>query len=53
MNLYLTAFSITIYQKFDLLYLSLFRHFSGLQIAQYWSVNYACYFRPSYIYDQR
>ena len=47
MNLYLRAFSIAIYLKFDLYYLCLFRLFSGLQIVQFWSVNYASYFRPS------
>ena len=47
MNLYLRAFSIAIYQKFDLYYLCLFRLFSGLQIVQFWSVNYASYFRSS------
>ena len=47
MNLYLKLFSIAIYQKFRLYYLCLFRHFSGLQILQFWSVNYASYFRPS------
>ena len=40
------AFSI-IYQKYDLYYLCLFRLFYGLQIVQFWSVNYASYFRPS------
>ena len=47
MNLYLRAFSIAMYQKFDLYYLCLFRLFTGLQIIQFWSVNYASYFRPS------
>ena len=47
MNLYLRAFSIAIYQKFDLYYLCLLRLFSGLQILQFWSVNYASYFRSS------
>ena len=46
MNLYLRAFSIAIYQKCDLYYLRLFILFSGLQILQFWSVNYASYFRP-------
>ena len=50
MNLYLRAFSIVNYQQFDLYYFCLFRLFSGLQIVQFWSVNYAFYFRPSYIY---
>ena len=52
MNLYLRAFSIAIYQKFDLYYLCLFRLFSGRQVIQFWSVNYASYFRPSLIYGQ-
>ena len=52
MNLCLRAFSIAIYQKFDLYYLCLFRLFSGLQVIQFWSVNYASYFRPSLIYGQ-
>ena len=46
MSLYLRAFSIAIYQKFDLYYLYLFRLFSGLQIVQFWSGNYVSYFRP-------
>ena len=52
MNLYLRAFSITIYQKLDLYYLCLFRFFSGLQIGQFWSLNYFTYFRPSWICGQ-
>ena len=47
MDLYLRAFSIAIYRKFNLYYLRLFRLFSGLQTVQFWSVNYASYFRPS------
>ena len=52
LNLYLRTFSIAIYQKFDMYYLCLFRLFSGLQIIQFWSVNYTSYFRPSWIYRQ-
>ena len=51
MNLYLRDFSIAIYQKFDLYYLCLFRLFFGLEIVQFWSVNYASYFRPSEIFS--
>ena len=47
MNLYLRAFNIAIYQKFNLYYLCLFRHFSGLQIVQFWPVDYDSYFRRS------
>ena len=45
MNLYLRAFSTDIYLKLDFYYLCLFRLFSSLQIVQFWSVNYASYFR--------
>ena len=47
MNIYLRALSVAILQKFDLYYLCQFRFFSGLQIVQFWSVNYASYLRPS------
>ena len=43
MNLYLRAFSIAIYQKFNLYYLCLFKLFSDLQIVQVWSVNYGLF----------
>ena len=43
-NIYLRPFSIAIYGKFDWYCLYLSRPFSGLQIVQIWSVNYALQF---------
>ena len=39
MYLYLRAFSIAIYQNFDLCFLCLFRLFTGHQIVQFWFVS--------------